>query len=109
MKVENHEQALPAPCRVLAATSSHAKAQPDCGHGCGHVQRSNAVAPAVGQTILSPGLTLDRYGPANLGALRMEGGTIIFRDGQLGPATATNSTLMSGWIAAAGYSAQPEF
>lgn len=68
-----------------------------------------ALSPAVAQTVVPAGETLDQYGAVDLGALRMQGGTIIFRDAVLGNAIATHSTLANGWIAAAGDSARIEF
>ncbi|MBP6095395.1 MAG: hypothetical protein KBF58_10415 [Methyloversatilis sp.] len=68
-----------------------------------------ALSPAVAQTAVPAGQTIDRYGAVDLGALQMTGGTIIFRDGQSGASIATNSTLASGWIAAAGPAARLEF
>jgi len=70
---------------------------------------ASALPPAVGQTLVSPGEVLDQYGPVNLGALSMQGGTIIFRDSPQFPSTATGSILANGWIAAAGYPARIEF
>jgi hypothetical protein len=67
-----------------------------------------APVPAAAQTVVSAGQTIDKFGPVNLGQLSMQGGTIIFRDGQGGASTATGSTLANGWIAAAGPTARLE-
>jgi hypothetical protein len=66
-------------------------------------------APVHAQTVVPAGQTIDRYGAVDLGALQMQGGTIIFRDGGSGASTATNSTLANGWITAAGPTARLEF
>lgn len=99
---------MDSPSLPLAASSQHLAR---------HRQRSVAAAvfaalwgasallPAVGQTVVHPGQVIDINGPANLGALSMQGGTIIFRDSPRFPSTATNSALVNGWIAAAGYPA----
>ena len=68
-----------------------------------------SLSPAVGQTLVSPGQVIDQNGSANLGALRMQGGTIIFRDSPQAPSTATDSTLVNGLITAAGPPARLEF
>jgi hypothetical protein len=64
--------------------------------------------PAVAQTVVSAGQSIDIFGPVNLTQLSMQGGTIIFRDGGGGASTATNSILANGWIAAAGPPARLE-
>lgn len=43
------------------------------------------AAPAVAQNVVSPGETLDVSGADNLGELRMEGGTLVIRDGERVP------------------------
>lgn len=68
-----------------------------------------AWAPATAQTIVAAGQQIDEYGAVDLGVLSMEGGTIIFRDGFEGPATATNAVLAHGWVSSAGYPARIEF
>lgn len=68
-----------------------------------------AWVPAIAQTTVTIGQEIDRYGAVDLGKLSMQGGTIVLRDGALGNATATNSILASGWIAAAGHPARLEF